>query len=333
MSKLKPIGSEKLTGQAKIDRILEIAGYKENKPQPINETAKVDYSIDFVDGNKYFIVKERLGYVIKKGLTESTSDYIEPMKNRKYYRSYSQGLKRLNLIAKSVNELHDNSEGLSLFGEQKKYVLKTPNPPAPEAAPMPPAADVPDTPPPVPSTELPPAPTEPMGDEMPTDEMPADDMGEPNLSGADSPLDLQNADEDDEVTFKTIQKLTGRLSQKIRVLNRENGMTSDEVKYVLNMVISALDLDQLDEEDRADVISRLEESEEDFSDASDQEEMGDDMEAPDMEGEETPKIEAGESYDYKSRFNESKIDSIISSYFEFSPSELRTIKENLNRKR
>ena len=102
MGKIKPIGSEKLEGLAKLNRIMEIARYKENIPKPINEDKSVEYTITLADGNTYRIDKERNGYVIKKGLNEST-DYIEPMKNRKFYSSYSQAFKRLNLIAKEVN--------------------------------------------------------------------------------------------------------------------------------------------------------------------------------------------------------------------------------------
>jgi len=87
MSKLKPIGSEKLKGQAQINRILEIAKYKENLPNSINESSRTDYSTKLVDGNVYYIVKEKLGYIIKKGLNESTLDYMDTMKNRVYYSS------------------------------------------------------------------------------------------------------------------------------------------------------------------------------------------------------------------------------------------------------
>ena len=99
MSGLKPIGSEKLTGQDKINRIMEIARFNETIPQVINETAKSEYSISLADGNNYQIVKERQGYIIKKTISESETDYVEPMKNRKYYSSYSQAFKRLNLLA------------------------------------------------------------------------------------------------------------------------------------------------------------------------------------------------------------------------------------------
>ena len=133
MGKLKPIGSEKLEGLEKIQRIMEIARYKENIPNSINEVNSNHYNIKLVDGNTYHIEKEKNGYVIKRTVNEGQLDYIEPMKNRKYYQSYSQALKRLNLITKEVNTLLGNEEGVSLFSEQKKFVLKTPKPETPPA--------------------------------------------------------------------------------------------------------------------------------------------------------------------------------------------------------
>jgi hypothetical protein len=174
MADLKPIGSEKLKGQDKLNRIMEIARFNEVMPKAINETAKSEYSVALADGNKYEIVRERQGYIIKKTISESETEYIEPMKNRKYYSSYSQAFKRLNLVAGELNRLNENDEGISLYGEQKKFTLKTPKPaPSPEMeAPMaPPAA-----PPSVPSPELPPS---PMGGEedMGMEDMGMEDMG------------------------------------------------------------------------------------------------------------------------------------------------------------
>ena len=161
MGDLKPIGSEKLQGQDKIRRIMEIARFNETTPSSINETSKSEYSRTLSDGSNYEIVKERQGYIIKKTISESETDYIEPMKNRKYYSSYSQALKRLNLVAGELNRLNENEEGTSMFGEQKRYTLKTPRPepaPAPMEAAVPPMA-----PPAVPSPELPPSPMEDEG--------------------------------------------------------------------------------------------------------------------------------------------------------------------------
>ncbi len=60
MSKLKPIGSEKLEGLEKIQRIMEIARYKENIPQPVNEVSSREYQVVLADGVKYSINKEKL---------------------------------------------------------------------------------------------------------------------------------------------------------------------------------------------------------------------------------------------------------------------------------
>ena len=43
MADLKPIGSERLQGQEKINRILEISRYKEITPSNINETSRVEF--------------------------------------------------------------------------------------------------------------------------------------------------------------------------------------------------------------------------------------------------------------------------------------------------
>ena len=117
MANLKPIWSEKLTGQDKLNRIMEIARFKEATTKTITENATSEYSISLADGNNYQIVRERQGYIIKKTISESETDYIEPMKNRKYYSSYSQALKRLNLIAKEVNVNEGNEKNVNLFLE------------------------------------------------------------------------------------------------------------------------------------------------------------------------------------------------------------------------
>jgi len=348
MSKLKPIGSEKLQGSAKVNRILEIAMYKEVDRQNINETSSKEYDINLPDGNKYFIIKEKVGYIIKRGLTESTLDYIEPMKNRTYYRSYSQALKKLNLITKELNELYNNPNGISLFGEQKKYTLKTPKPAQPdnEMGDMP---APPPEPPAVPNPELPPSPLEGGEGQMPDMEEPGmegmDDMGGemPDMDMEDEPMEPKQGKGDEEVTFKTIQKLTGRLTQKIRTLENEEGLTSEEIKYVINMVISSLNIDILDEEDIDDIISKFEGGEEE-GDMEGMPDMGDEM--PDMEG--MPDMDAmpqdgampdmgampqggGEEYAPKKRYAESKVDRIISNYFELSPQE-KVLSEQKKRK-
>ena len=331
MGDLKPIGSEKLTGQDKIKRIMEIARFNEVIPEKINETAKKEYSVNLADGPDYQIVREKQGYVIKRTISESDADYVEPMKNRKYYSSYSQAFKRMNLLAGELNRLNENEEGVSLYGEQKKFVLKTPKP-APEELPAP-AAEVPMAPPAVPSPELPPS---PMGDDLPLEggeELPmGDDLGmetgDENM-GMDSE---EGQDMEERVTFKSIQKLTGKLTQKIRTLDNEEGMTSENIKYVINMVLSSLDLKNLSEEDKEDIMGKFEEAEEreEGSEFGGEEEMTADFEGPegdvDMSAEVPVEGEMRETPSYGAImdhiFGESKVDKVISKYFEVTKKEI-----------
>jgi hypothetical protein len=333
MGDLKPIGSEKLTGQDKIKRIMEIARFKETIPQVVNETAKSEYSISLADGNNYQIVREKQGYIIKKTISESETDYIEPMKNRKYFSSYSQAFKRLNLLAGELNRINENEEGVSLYGEQKKFTLKTPKPaPAPEMeAPVAPPAE----PPAVPSPELPPSPIEGgedmgMGDMDLNDAPPADDME------MDVDVDVEdNMDSEEQVTFKSIQKLTGKLTQKIRTLDAQEGMTSEDIKYVINMVISALDLKSLSEEDKEDIMAKFEDQSEDLGgDDMGGEDMTDDSEVEDIQADMDIPVESemeeenyGNGAIFDSIFGESKVDKVISKYFEVSKKEIRESNE------
>jgi hypothetical protein len=334
MSGLKPIGSEKLTGQDKINRIMEIARFNETIPQVINETAKSEYSISLADGNKYEIVKERQGYIIKKTISESETDYVEPMKNRKYYSSYSQAFKRLNLLAGELNRVNENEEGVSLYGEQKKFTLKTPKPATPEVE----VPAVPAAPPAVPSPELPPSPMDGVED-MGMEDMGMEDMGteSPEVDDVDVDIDVDTEEggEEEQVSFKSIQKLTGKLTQKIRTLESQEGMTSEDIKYVINMVLSSFDLNSLSEEDREDILSKFEEESEDLGgDDMDGEDMTDDTEVEDIQADMDVAIEGemeeegyGSGAIFDSIFGESKVDKVISKYFEVTKKEIREGKE------
>ena len=343
MADLKPLGSEKLTGQDKLKRIMEIARFNEVIPSNINETARSEYSISLADGNKYEIVKERQGYIIKKTISESETDYIEPMKNRKYYSSYSQAFKRLNLVAGELNRVNENQEEVSLYGEQKRFTLKTPKP---AAEPMPvPAAEVPAVPPAVPSPSLPPSPnTEmPAGDELGMD---MGDMGAaPEAEvDVDTTVDIETPEMGDaeQVTFKTIQKLTGKLTQKIRTLDADQGMTSEDIKYVINMVLSSLDLKTLTEEDREDILSKFDDEAEDLggddmggldmTDDSEVEDIQADMDVP-VEGYEMEEGGYGNGAIFDSIFGESTVDKVISKYFEITKKEILESKEKRSPKK
>ena len=51
MGDLRPLGSEKLTGIDKLKRIMELATYKDQPKNNINEVSSVDYKIQLADLN------------------------------------------------------------------------------------------------------------------------------------------------------------------------------------------------------------------------------------------------------------------------------------------
>lgn len=280
MADLKPIGSEKLEGTDKLKRIMEIANYGRTSSQEINEsTGSVDYTIQLADGNFYGIVKEKNGYIVKKGINESELEYSEPMKNRKYYSSYSQAMKKVNLIASELNRLHENDEGISLIGEQKKFVLKTPKaePETPETPEAEPTMDMADEP------------------EMEVDDMEMDldgeemSMDDEEFEMGDEEMDMEDdekSEEDEDLSFKTIQKLTGKLGQKLRTIESRQGLSSEDIKYVVNSVLSAVDLTKLTEEDYEDVMEHFEEVEGEVDDNEETVDMDMEMSGDEEGGEE-----------------------------------------------
>jgi hypothetical protein len=338
MSRIKPIGSEKLQGIEKLQRIMEIARYKESIPNPINETSSVDYKITLADGNRYTIVKERLGYIIKKEINESTSEYIDPIKNRKHFSSYSAAMRKLNLMAGEINRVNGIDEGISLFTEDKKYMLKTPQPKveAPTETPsdLPPPAPAPSPAPedetPIPSSdeELP---MSPEGEETSMDDMGDDDMGGMDDMGEEP----SEGGEGEPVTFKSIQKLTGKLAQKIRDYSGEDELSSKDVKYVINSILSSLDLNSLDEDDKEEILTRFEGDEESdygMEDMGSEDEESDEFDSEEeVSTEEEPNPEEmGESYldgMFSKVFGESQVDKILKKYVVINENEKKFIKE------
>ena len=373
MSGLKPIGSEKLQGMDKLQRIMEIARFNENIPQRVNETAKSEYNITLADGNTYEIVRERQGYIIKSYISESITDYIEPMRERKYFSSYSQALKRLNLMAKELNTLHENEEEISLLGEQKKkFILKqnkkkgttppavdspSPAPTLPEITPPAeggPVGEIPppdlggtegDIPPPVDAdmgSDMPSPVDADMGGDMPSPvdadmggDMPppvdADmggDMGgdmPPPVDadmGGDMGGDMPPPSDEDEggemgkpknkgiSDFKRIQILVGKLSQKIRSYEESEDLSAKDIKYIINSILSAINVEVLDEDDIEQIISKLEgtEDENEGGDFEEEDSTEDDTsvdQGVEVPAPTPPEGEMGEEYNtYGEAFND-----------------------------
>ena len=321
MADLKPLGSEKLEGQEQISRILEISNYG-SKPTTLseNKNSKADYSIQMADGKYYGIVKEKTGYVVKVGISESELDYNEPMQNRKHYKSFSQAMKKVNLIAGELNRIHENTEGVNIIGEQKKFVLKTPEP----------KVDV--------DIDVDEPLMEPEADlDMDVDmDVDMDMDSEESVDDLDMDLDLDDTEEevevdvdveDEESSFKVIQKLTGKIGQKLRTYDKNQGLSSEDIKYVLNSIISAVELDKLSEEDKEDILANFEEDETDYDMEGEVDidvESGDDELDLDLDLDmdmdmEEPEGEMAEGDSMKSMvdeiFGESKVDKVLEKYF------------------
>jgi hypothetical protein len=369
MSDLRPLGSEKLQGDDKIKRIIEIANYKNNSN--VNENTS-EYTKLLADGNTYHIVREKNGYIIKSTVSENTIDYREPIQERKYFSSYSQALKRLNIIAKELNENYGNEKGLSLFSEDTKYVLKqkknfspSENLPEVENVPAPPMDNMgPD--------ETPVPPMDDMGsEEIPTP--PMDDMGSEEIPTP--PMDDTGSEESGDTedsnipgSFRVVQKLLGKATQKMRDLQDEDKLSDKDIKYVINTILSAIDLTKLSQDDKDDIIAKFEDEE--IGDMS--MDMGDEMdvdvtdedipEVPtDLPTDNTSEMEEGSWPELASRmatdvagtmmkksmgyspkekvqsimdgmFTESKVDSILTKYFKVDKREKKFIQEKVKDK-
>lgn len=241
MADLKPLGSEKLNGDDKLKRILELTYFNDKNKK--SSSVKPELVKESKTGGVYGIVKEKDGYYVKRGLNESSLDYIGGMfmKNKNRFSSYADAYKRLDFI-KGQEELQ----------EATKYVLKQNKPQ--EEAPMP-----------EPSMDLPPAPeADASGDVPPMDDASAssDDVA--------APVDDMGGDDvasDDEAGKRSsymaeAQKFAGKLGQELRDL--QDQMESDDIKYILNMVISAVKLDNLDDEDIEEIGKKFEREEDEM---------------------------------------------------------------------
>jgi hypothetical protein len=238
MAELKPLGSEKLNGDDKLKRILELTYFNSNKNNS-RSSSKPELVKESKNGGVYGVVKEKDGYYVKRGLNESSLDYIGGMfmKNKNKFSSYAEAFKRLELL-KGQEELQ----------EATKYVLKQ-NKPQQEA----PMAE--------PSMDLPPAPAADASGDVPPP--PSADGGAP----MDAPTDMPPAEggEDEDAGKRSsymaeAQKYAGKLGQELRDLHDQ--MESDDIKYILNMIISAVDLDKLSDEDIEDIAKKFEREEE-----------------------------------------------------------------------
>ena len=292
------VNPKKIKGQDKLDRIKDLMG----KMSTLNEstsTSEVDNVKRGANGVIYGIVRENHSYFIKT--TEKSSgtilaedfNYIGGLqnKNSERYDSYAEALKQLNLKFDMLNESFGIKTNINLFEsdaievkeanasgvvvkeeepkevEEQKKVIKV-DAPAPSPAPV--EDEVVDT-----EVEDDPFADEEGGDEEGGEDPFADEEGGDEEGGED--------DGDDKT--KKIQKLTGKIGQLLRDKDEPDAELD---KYVINSIVSAIDWEEIPDEDVEDIIAKIEgEDEEDGELEGGDEEGGEDPFA-DEEGGEDP---------------------------------------------
>ena len=302
-----------LKGQDQINRISDLMG----RMTTLNESTSLS-EIDFIkkgpNGIIYGIIRENHNYFIKT--TEKTSgtlmsedfNYSGGIQNKydERYHSYAEALKHLNMKFDMLNESYGIEVGTNLFesdGIEVKVAnssgvvvketeidgpvgvdgKKEQNPEGKEIvideeeevnektvikvdAPAPPPVE------------------EPIEDEVEVDEFSMEDEGEDPFAddGGDDMGDEEGMEEDGDETTKKIQKYTGKIGQLLRDKDEPDAELD---KYVINSIISAIDWDEVPDEDVEDIIAKIE-GEDDEDGEGDEFATGDDEEVVDLDAEE-----------------------------------------------
>jgi len=308
----KNINPKTLKGQDKLNRMLDLM-VKMNTLNESKSYSELELIKKGPNGVVYGIIRENHDYFIKtsnKALGQFLAEdfsYIGGLQNKydERYKSYAEAIKHLNMKFDMLNESYGienntnifESDGVAFGGgvgfgfvmeeedeedqnvgekeiisdadadlEEQKKVLKVDAPKA----------------------------EEPVEDEV--EDEPEVDMGgdiadvefdEEGDEEGDVALDSEEGDDN----TKKIQKYTGKIGQMLRDMDE---VDSDLEKYVINSIISAMHLDEMDEGDKEDIIAKLEGEEEgdEFDDEGGEEvDMDLDAEEP---TEEVPAPEGGE---------------------------------------
>lgn len=301
-----------LKGQDKINRITDLM----SRMTTLNESTSLS-EIDFIkkgpNGIVYGIIRENHNYFIKT--TEKTSgtlvsedfNYSGGIKNKydERYHSYAEALKHLNMKFDMLNESYGIETGTNLFESDGVEVREANASGLVKIKETGVAVEVPDenevdpdgkdivlgedeeevnektvikvdapAPPPVEA---------PVEDEVEVDEFSMEDEGEDPFGDEEGDEEGdEGMDEEGDEDTKKIQKYTGKVGQLLRDKDEPDAELD---KYVINSIISAIDWDEIPDEDVEDIIAKIEgEDEEDGE--GDEFATGDDEEVVDLDAEE-----------------------------------------------
>ena len=286
------VNPKKIKGQDKLNRIKDLMG-KMNTLNESTSLSEIENVKKGANGIIYGIVRENHSYFIKTTdkssgtLVAEDFEYIGGLQNKNLerYGSYAEALKQLNLKFDMLNESFGIKTNINLFEsdavevkvanasgvvvkedetkdiEEQKKVIKVDAP-----APVAPVEDE----------------VEEIDVEGGEDPFADEEGGEEEVS-IDADVEEEGEDDGDGYT-KKIQKLTGKIGQMLRDKDEPDAELD---KYVINSIISAINWEDIPDEDVEDIIAKIEgEDEEDDELESGGEETVDiDM---DVEGGEDP---------------------------------------------
>lgn len=261
---------ENLKGKNIIERMNQLMKYNQTTPK-IKEGrnwADLEYSIKAPNGKTYGILRDKTKFYIKESTKENPTiqdfDFIDGVINgsKKHYTNYSHALNYLNLMIAEMNQKNPKAKAINLLegnykinpvNENKekevdeKTVLKVP-----KAQPD--------------NTKNMPAQEPKLNSNNDTDldldfDSDFDSDGDTNTDDStnadfdlDGDLDGDNEQLDGGDDVKKIQKLTGKLGQSVRELDEPD---PDLTKYVMNSIMSALDLQDLEDKDQKQIMKKL----------------------------------------------------------------------------
>ncbi len=300
------VNPKKIKGQDKLDRIKDLMG----KMSTLNEStslSEIENVKKGANGVTYAIIRENQNYFIKT--TEKTSgtlmsedfQYIGGLQNKNLerYNSYAEALKQLNLKFDMLNESYGVKGNINLFesdatevkvANASGVIMKEEEPELIEDQKSVIKVDVP-------ASE---APVEDEVEEL--DEEEGGDEGSVGEGGGeeeDMSMDMDVEEEGDEEEgdgyTKKIQKLTGKIGQLLRDKDEPDAELD---KYVINSIVSAIDWEEIPDEDVEDIIAKIEgEDEEDGELEGGDEDMSMDVDVEEGGEDEDPFGEEGEDED------------------------------------
>jgi hypothetical protein len=303
-----------MSNKKQLEKMLRLANIKKKPLNESSSTSTIEFIKSVADGNTYAIVRENRTYYIKSTetkdtLLESDFDYIGGLGNRtkNSFRGYDDAVTRLNLMFNDINRVQGINEDVDMVNfshvlnengvytkveplQEKKFVLKQPKPkvktPEPEmdfggeakgeddfdfSGDDSEGGDEFDFGGEEEGTEG--------GDEFDfggeEDTEGGDEFdfgGEEDTEGGEMEFDSTEGGDN----IKDIQKTTGKLGQQLR---DTEDISSDMQKWVAKSVVSALNLNTMDDADKDDIINALESGgKEEQEETADVDFMDDDME-------------------------------------------------------